>query len=73
MTALEHCQARLNAARGGVVAVFVIDGKVLCSSPNAKRYEAALRDWPGALMGHYTSACEREWLEEDLAYMGAVA
>ena len=73
MTALEHCLQRLNAARGGTVAIFVIGGKVLCTSPNAARYHVAVKDWPGSLMGHYTSACEREWLEDDLAYMGAVA
>ncbi|MCC6488151.1 MAG: hypothetical protein IT364_11690 [Candidatus Hydrogenedentes bacterium] len=70
MTALEHCQQRLNAARGGVVAIFVIDGKVFCTAPSAKRYQAALRDWPGSLMGHYTSAVDARWLAEDLAFMG---
>ncbi len=70
MSALDHCQQRINAARGGLVAIFVIDGKVFCTAPSAKRYQAALRDWPGALMEHYTSACRDDWLAEDLAYMG---
>lgn len=71
MTALEHCLQRLNAARGGVVAIFVIDGRVFCSSPNARRYQATLKDWPGSLMGHYTSDADSRWLEEDLEFMGA--
>lgn len=71
MSALEHCLQRLNAARGTPVAVFVIDGRMFCSSPNARRYQSALKDWPGSLMGHYTSAVDSRWLAEDLKFMGA--
>lgn len=73
MTALDHCLQRLNAARGTPVAIFVIDGKVLCTSPNARRHKVALKDWPGSLMGHYTSAVDMRWLAEDLEFMGARA
>jgi hypothetical protein len=69
---LGYCMNRIYNAKGEPVAIFAFpgDGNVMITSATARRYRLAMEDWPEFLMGHYTKGVSRQWVADDLRFMG---